>query len=917
MTRLCFMFLLTCLGMAEGRESAHASDLAQLAPSSVNGAVVGSRLGVQLKRVIGSTRSRKPIPSTSRSPEIRLHDLRLKDRQPLGTMRAPSIQSTGASAAVTGILPGLPLPMVAVVDSPDGAALLTKSPGGQGGRRSQLSDQPPPLSAVSSASDGALAGSPISVAASIASAGQQNFGALLLPFDRHVGAAAFRRAGLMVIVFDSSKPVDLAAVAADPVFGAARYSLLSAGAIMTLPLPLDVNVELVRKPDGWLIQVVKSSPPVMPIPVSAGADGMMLSTKDPGEVVVIKDPILKTDLLVGTVRQGGQNIPTLMHNSRYVLNQTMLGVVVERLADRLEMRTLSDGFVIGEPRGRDPQGSRPPSPQIFFSRTLDLPAVDDAELQRRYKAALTSSASVSPANRRRPRLDAAEAALALGQAREAGQLAEVADQDAPAESQAGRSIFLRAVAAVVDRVPGALALLEDPKIANSDEVAMWRALDLAQREPENADAARVISRCLPLIESYPVNLRDRLIGDAAMSLVLGGGPKDAPRVRALRGGGKVRLAQAILLAKGGEFDRALAVFDGLAADADPVVRTTAAARAIEIRLQLRQIKPAQAADRLDAELLDARMAGDELPLRLRVAALRAQAADWPSALAALREVSTSFPDASAQVQKATADVIGQMTGTGASASPTPDIVQLGLIENNLDLLPAGPERIKVSIELARRLVELDLPERASAFINEALAHTTSVAERARLGLELARLRLDQADPTGALTELDTTATAGLPPDLSDARTIMQARAETAAGRIDSALATLGPLQGPEVDDLRASELAIKQDWRGETNALASLVAHEVPAKGQLSGPMEDLVLRLVAATARSGDQDALRQLALTWHGRFTTQTKLDLLRLLTSDSVKTEADLARSEAEIPVSQSALAGLSTAPAKGGG
>ena len=917
MERLSFVFLLVCLGLTQVHAFARAPSPAQLDRSALDGVGIENRSGLRSTGLTKRSNLNDPTLPVARPRFTQRNASRRQDHRTIGAKQEPDIRGASTVKTLPSILPGLPSSMVAVVDGSDKAILPVGFASGQGSRRSQPPDQALVASATGHPSEGVTTSSPVSIAASVASTEQQNPGALLLPFDRYVGAAAFRHGNLMLVVFDSNKPVDLAPVAADPVFAAATYSLLSSGAIMALPLPINANVDLIRKPGGWLIQVGKSSPAVAPISVSAGAGGVMLSARGPGRVVTVRDPILKTDLLVGTVRQDGQNIPAFMHNSRYVLNQTVLGVVVERLADRLEMRALSDTFVIGEPGGRNSQDSRAVLPQVFFSRTLDLPAVDDAELQQRLKAALAKSASVPLANRRHPRLDAAEAALALGQAREAGQLAAVADQDAPGEPQAGRSIFLRAAAAVVDRMPEALTLLNDPGIANSDEVAMWRALDLAQRDPGNADAAQVILRCLPLIESYPNHLRNSLVGVAAMSLVSGGGPEVGARVGALRGGGKVKLAQAMLLAQGGGFDRALAAFDGLAADADPFVRVTAAAKAIEIRLQLRQIKPAQAADRLDAEFLDARMAGNELSLRLRVAALRAQAADWPSALATLRELGTSFPSALPQVQQAAADTVGQMMKAGASASSTPNVAQLGLIENNLDLLPVGAERTEVSIKLAEQLAELDLPERAFTLAKDALAHTPLAAERARLGLELGRLRLDQADPSGALTELDATATASLPAALSDARTVVRARAEAAAGKVDDALATLGPLQGSEVDDLRASELAIKQDWTGETNALASLVAHEAPATGELSAPVEDLVLRLVAATAHSGDQNALRQLVIKWGDRFPTRTKLDLLRLLTSDSVKTEADLARSGAEIPVSQSALSGLSTGPAGGGG
>ncbi len=847
----------------------------------------------------------------------RQDDVHQWDRQLSGAARKPDAQGRHIGPVVTGILPGLPSPMMAVVDRTGGIAWSEKSMGGRfvdpGGNTGRAASG----SSIELPSDGATPVSPISVAASISPDGQQDPDSLLLPFDQHVGAAAFRRANLLMVVFDSSKPMDLAPAAGNAIFGAAAYSLLSSGALMTVPLRTDEDFELVRKPSGWLIRIGKPRLAVTPITANGGSSGIMLSAEEPGRVVIIRDPVLETDLLVGTVRKDHQNVTVSRSAYRYVLIPTILGVVVERLTDRLEMHVLSNGFMIGEPHndGAFPSGLRL-LPQTFLSKTLDLPALDDAELERRYKAALTSASSVPAANRRGFRLNAAEAALALGQAREAGQLAVIADEDAPAASNIGKSIFLQATAAVVSSLPSATTLLDDPRVPNSDEVMMWRALSLAQREPGNADAARVISRCLPLLMGYPVPLREQLLGDAAISLSSQGDARDDAQVRDLPGGGKVKLAQATVLTRGSQSAQALATFDELAADADPAVRLAAASRAVELRLRLGKLNPAQAADRLDPEILDARMADDELSLRFRVAALRAQAADWPATLDTLRQISTSFPEASARVQRMSADVFEQMMRTETSAVSPLDVGKLGLIEGNLDLLPVGADRTRISIKLAQRLTELDLPDRASALIKDALAPSTSDGERARLGLELAQLRLEQTDAVGALAALDGTAAANLPADVSESRTIVRARANAASGQTDVALATLAPLQGPEVDDLRASQLAIKQDWHGEADALASLVAHEVPATGRLSASMEDLVLRLIAATARARDQEALRLLAAKWCDRFGTRTKLDLLRLLTSDHVKTEADLARSAAELPISQSALLGLTTARAGGG-
>ena len=806
--------------------------------------------------------------------------------------------------------------MMAVVDPteiavvpPKIAVKLTKRPDRAD---DPIESRPSP---IRSASDDQEAGSPVSIAASILPADQQGPGGLLLPCDSHVGAAAFRRGNALVMVLDSSKPMDLSPISGDPTYGATSYALLSSGAMLTLPLPTGVDVAVSRRPEGWLIAPAKPAQSARPIIPDRQINGTILPVRDPGHVVVISDPISRTDLLVGTVRADEQSTPVRRRDPSHVMYTTLLGVVVERLADRLEMRVESGGFVLEESIGRrhPPAGMAGPG-QMFFSRSLDLPAVSETELERRYKAALAAAAAVPTPERRLPRLDAAEAALALGQSREAGQLAAIADQDAPAGPQAGRSIFLQAAAAVIDRAPMALGLLEDPRIANSDEVTMWRALDLAHREPANADAARTIVRDLPMLRNYPDRLRRKLLGDAAMSLAIAGGAGIAGQVQDLQGGGEVRLAQAMLPLPGRQATSTLAALDRLAADDDPAVRFGAATRAVEIRTSSGQLKPSQAADRLDIETLDARMAGDEVSLKLRIAGLRAQAGDWAGALRTLHDIKASFPDAVRQTERASIDVLKQMAANGMSVTGPPDIAQLGMIEENLDLLPAGADRTTVLIELARRLADLDLPDRAAALVSDDVVRAGPGLERARLGLELARLRMDHADAPATLAALDATLAADLPVELSDARAFMRARADAASGQADAALAILAPLQGPDVDELRAAEFGVKQDWRDQAAALTSLAVREVPATGPLSPVSEDLVLRVVSAAARSGDQGALRQLALRWRDRFTTPAKRDMLHLLTSDGA---ADLPRSAADLLVSQSALSALASGPARIGG
>ena len=846
-------------------------------------------------------------------------DLSVTEPRPAASARASEPDPSPVKTSGVSVLPGLPSPMVAVVErSEDNTARPTggSHPAVVGHVSSPAAvpadDLPPKRSAVD-----ADAG-PVSVAASVISSVSKQSDGLMLPFDRRVGAAAFRRNNLLTVVFDTSQPVDLASVAGDPVFGRASFALLPSGAVLTMPIEPDQQAAVLRQPEGWVISMAAVAHPATSIDVHATAGVLMLSVAEPGHVVVVPDPRLGTDLLVGTTRQDGQAMPLSQRGSDYALKQTVLGVVVERLSDQLELHATSMGFSLGSPHVDESMQPGSTTDRPNFSRNLDLPAVTVAELQRRYKVALAAAAALPAADRRVARLDAAEIALALGLGREAGQLASIADQDAPTGPDGARSAFLRAAAAVLDHDPAAADRLADPRIGNTDELALWRGLELGQRHPEAAEAARLVAQRLSLLQAYPGPLRRQLLGAAALSLVSGGDQAQAALVGRLDGDGQVKLARALLQERDDHASQALDSLTRLAADPDPSVIERASEEAIDLQLKLGQIGPKQAADRLEKQILNARMAGDELPLRLRIVALRVRQKDWAGALSGLREISSLFPEGMGQVHQAATTILEKIAAPEVpdpdTVSPAGAVAQLTLIQDNLDLLPAGVGDAQVSIDLARRLTELDLPDRAAALIRKAIAQARSGPDRARLGLALGRLCLDQNDSAGAGAALGTTDVPGLPPDLLGDRALLQAHVLAAAGDHDGALRSLAPLRGVEAEELRAKEFAAKQDWVGEEAALGTLVTLELPASGPLDKTGEGLILRLVQAAVHVGDQDALHRLAATWTTRFRTVGNLNMLHLLTASSVATVGDLPRSAAELAATRTALSALATASDK---
>ena len=124
------------------------------------------------------------------------------------------------------------------------------------------------------------------------------------------------------------------------------------------------------------------------------------------------------------------------------------------------------------------------------------------------------------------------------------------------------------------------------------------------------------------------------------------------------------------------------------------------------------------------------------------------------------------------------------------------------------------------------------PKRASVVLSGLLSKAAPGPPRAGLGARLARARLQEGDPAGALTALSASADPELPPALAEERALLLARASAATGDLSRALAVLAALATPAADDARASLLEGAKEWAAAERALADLVAKTVPPDGR-------------------------------------------------------------------------------------
>ena len=791
------------------------------------------------------------------------------------------VESRGSS-----LLPGLPGSLIAVAEGVPSAAA----------RGSSTEPGPPPGKSVARAGDlGSVseAVGPVALTAGILESPQPSHGGLLLPFESGVGAAAFTMEGDIIVVFDKVRPLDLSAVQGDPLGAGSSVRLLPQATVLRLPWHRPDGLSLRRTPAGWLIQARGAPDDANSIALRSDRLGLRFAVSHPGRTVIVPDPRTGGNLLVGTLRDGQEAIAHTCRGSAAAIERTFLGVVVVPWSDRLELRPTPGAFLLSGLPGDELDNSRGQlildgESHDLLSRVMSLDAGPIAMLRRRLQEAKAEAAAAPASARFLPRLHAAEDALALDDAKQAATIMRVASADDARAASDLRPRLVASAAAVLDHGPDPSSLLDDPKITG--ETALWRAVRLAELNPASSEAARLFAANLSILRSYPAPLQDALLPIAAESLVQGGTTTQAQLVAHLPGAVSLAFARALLSARRGDVASALALLDQLAASRDWALGEKAAAEAAMLRQKQKGSDPRALADLLEGRLLDARIGGNELARRFQLIDLRMQAGQWQKALDLLKSTALLFPERTMDVRGRVAALLRRLVNSpGGSAAGRP-FDEVAVIESGADMLPDSPEGAQISSFLATRLAGLDLPDRAAPIVQRMMRKAPVGVRRSQLGLTLAALDFQRNNLDGVRAALQESDSSDMPPSLTEARSVILARALAARGHLDQALLALGALRTNEALDLKASLLANNHDWAEATECLTDAARQRLPASGKLDAAGEDLLLRLASFASRTGDRAAIARTRALGDGRFADGGKAVLFALLTSDPKTDRSD---------------------------
>lgn len=732
---------------------------------------------------------------------------------------------------------------------------------------------------------------------------------LAFTWQQPAGAAVFRRAGWLWIIFDRTQTIDLASLrkAGEPLIRHLEQIPHPNATVLRLLVPPDHNPLLRRDGLMWLIdfapQPLRPETP-LEVRVEAAEGRLFIPVAEGGGTVKIVDPEVGDTMMVVPVLPLGHGVYPDYEYPTLELPATAQGIVVLPRAGGVSVESARTGIAISRPQGglhlsavNQEQaaavqlGSRPASSPI-----LDIEHWSRGGVERPGRAEIIESIVDGSVERNEARLELARHYAGNGYGAEAlGVLRAMVSADFPV----GETTSWRAVHGVASflmhRYPEAAEDFGHESLRGIPEAAAWRAAALAA----SGDAAAQVGDInggLGLITSYPERLKTEF-GWAALDANLAAGNHQMARIvldilaaapPMATGRAKLAYYQGRYHELVGESDEAAAKWAEAESGNDRLYRALASRARVELLLKQRKITRKEAVDALDRLRFAWRDADYEFPLLKRLGELEIDDGDYSGGLRTLKQLLSVYgqhPDIRS-VAQTMSDTFAKLYLDGA-ADTLPPVTAIALYDEFRELTPTGSRGDEMIRRLADRLVAVDLLDRAADLLKHQVEFRLSGLEKARVGAQLAVVRLLDRKPEQAQVALKSSEAPDLPADLQRQRRYLQARAFDDAGRADAGLALLAGDDTATARLLRAEIHWRAQDWPAAAGDFEALVG-PTPAEAKLDDLTARFVLHWAAALTLAQDEPGLVKLRKRFGSAMVPTSYGDAFGLLTSGP-KTEA----------------------------
>jgi hypothetical protein len=662
---------------------------------------------------------------------------------------------------------------------------------------------------------------------------------LVFPFTAPTAAAVFGRADTVWLVFDSVVPIDITKLVAQPI-GVVRTAAVTrspTGQVVRIKLDRPKLTSMEASGTSWAVTIGDMVlEPTSPLSlgrsiISGGRPAAVITLEGPQRVEHLSDPEIGDTLIVVTAFGPTRGFLKTQEFVEFRVLASTHGVVIQPLADDVNVTTLSDRIVIARPAAGltlsagsglassvaegGQRGYRPFDPQIWGFDSQSKFASRQDELIR-------AVAEAPDRRRMAARLDVARFYLAQNLFGEAKGVLDVAVADGHQDAEIPAALVMRAVAEIMLGHAGtALKGLGNPAVHDDYDAPLWRAMALAG-QGKWAEAREGFKTIESASATIPIELRRAALRDAARTAIEVGDFADAanklhelemlsvprdfePTLNLLKG----RVAEAL----GRPLDALAAYEDAAHADDQPVA-AQARLRQIEMQLALGKLSPTDAIAALELRAVLWRGDDTEVESLQQLGHLYTQEARYRDALQSMLTALRFHPRSplAPRIQEEAAGTFQTLFLDG-KADAMPPIQALSLFYDFRELTPVGRRGDEMVRRLAERLVSVDLLNQAAELLQYQVDHRLEGAARAQVAVRLAMIYLMARKPERALQALRDTRSGDLPNQLRTQRLLLEARALSDTGQHDLALELVANLEGNDVERLRADVLWTAHRWQ--------------------------------------------------------------------------------------------------------
>jgi len=727
------------------------------------------------------------------------------------------------------------------------------------------------------------------------------------------GAAVFRRGDAIWVVFDAPATLDVSAAlkALRPLRSVQAFKGADHAAIR---IDADPDAPLFVSAQGttWTIALgpgPQSQPSIVRVGRDAAGGPATLKAPVAGatRVVNLRDPVVGDTLTVVTALGPPKGVPSRRDFVDAALLPSIQGLAIEPLVEDLSVQREGEIVRISRANGltlspawatRDREDAKLGAPQPAAMPAIvpaDWAKTGEGGFLRRYEALFSAAAAESGSKDREAPV---AGRMALARFLVGSELSFEAIGVLNALARAHPEMLddpefrgLRGVArTLARRYAEADTDFSAPSLADDPSTALWRSY-LATQLAQYAEARALFVKGVqayglmsPLWKSrfaradaQAALAQGDLVGaDARIRMALEEKVDPEEQLRA-------RLIQARVIELQGHKDRALKVYAAIATAPVDSISAPAVLRATQIRLELGQIKPAQAASVFDN--LRYRWRGDatELETIRALGQLYLAQGRYREALEALRSVGVRLPDLPEALQLQ-ADLNAAfrglfLDGLADGLEPTQ---ALALFFDFKELAPLGADGDLMVRKIVKRLVDVDLLPQAADLLKYQAENRLDGVPKAQVSTDLAVIYLMDRKPEQALQAINASRTTVLPAQMNAERRLVEARAWASLGRYDGALEIIERDTGKDAAELRAEILWKQKNWAAAGPLFEKGLGDRWKTATALTTDEEGRLLRAGVAYSLAGDDAALARLQSRYQGFYEKANNPEALRIALS-----------------------------------